>query len=693
MAFSSKKKKKIYLGDIPITLLIMRLLSVLIFFSISRWLIYLFNLEFFHHLDLASSFRLFITGMRFDLVTIAYTNIPVILYYCLPFKSIYERICQRIIDIYFVAANALIISFNMVDVIYFRFIGKRMTSEFFQFFGNSNENMGPIVAQIFTDYWFMLILVVLFILLLVVLTKRTQLRYPEKGLPSAWRPTQIVSLLLVSILTPIACRGGLQPKPVNMMTALKYADSQNVPIVLNTPFCIVRSATSSGVNEIHYFDEDELNFSPVHLSTLSNRFITSDTLVYPYISVKDSVTDTIIKPYNLCIIVLESFGQEMIGYYNKEQRYPVTPFLDSLLTQCLTFDGRANGRRSIESLPSILSGLPSLMDADFTSSPYFGNHIDGLGHHLNRHGYNTSMFHGGNNGTMNFDVFSRQAGFEHYFGRNEYGNDDDFDGKWGIFDGPYLQYCIQNLDTIEPPFATLLYTLSSHHPYLLPDGFEIPKEAYLWSGFEKTVYYTDCALRDFFHAASKTEWYDHTLFIITADHANTEHYQADFSNIWGMYAIPIAFFMPNHITAYRSEEIAQQIDLNISILSALGFNDTLYSFGRNVFDSISEPYSIAYINQTYQYCNGDYLVQSDGENTIGVFKVKNNKSLDDNLLDRIQCPDLAHKMRERIQVYNNGLIHNTLFIDSTLFYGQAEDTIYHQPDFGQNSQEEPAPTN
>ena len=693
MRFTTNKKKKGTLGGLPISLLFMRLISVLIFFSISRWLIYLFNLEFFHHLSLGASLRLFITGMRFDLVTIAYANIPVILYYCLPFKSIYDRICQRIIDIYFVIANALIISFNMVDVIYFRFIGKRMTSEFFQFFGNSDENMGPIVAQIFTDYWFMLVLVVLFILLLVVLTKRTQLRRPEKELPPSWRLTQCISLLLMAMLTPIACRGGLQPKPVNMMTALKYADSQNVPIVLNTPFCIVRSVSSNGLQELHYYDDNELSFSPYHLNTQANRFITSDTLVYPYILATDSITDTIWKPFNLCIIVLESFGQEMIGYYNENQRYPVTPFMDSLLPNCLTFDGRANGRRSIESLPSILSGIPSLMDADLTSSPYFGNKIDGLGMHLQKHGYSTSVFHGGNNGTMNFDVFSQHAGFKDYYGRKEYNNDDDFDGKWGIFDGPYLQYCIQNIDTIQPPFATLLYTLSSHHPYLLPEGFELPKEAYLWSGFEKTVYYSDCALRDFFKSASQTDWYENTLFVITADHANTEHYQSDFSNMWGMYAIPIAFFMPKRIEAKHNVEIAQQIDLNVSILSALGFDDTICSFGRNVFDSLSEPYTISYLNQTYQYSNGDYLIQSDGNNTIGVFKVQNDRQLNDNLVDRIQCPDLAQKLRERLQIYNNGLIHNTLYIDSTLFNGQAEDTLYHQPDFGQDPQEELAPAN
>ena len=663
----TRKKEKVHWGGLPITNLLFRLLMVLVLFSLSRWLIYLFNAEFFHHLDLKEALKLFLIGMRFDLVVIAYANLPVILYYCLPFKLIYNRVLQNIVGFYYIFANALIIVLNMVDVIYFRFIGKRMTSELFQFFGNSDENIGAIVGQVVVDYWYMLVLIVLFVMVLVVVSKRTRLD-PEKALSDGrWHFAQWMSLIVFAALTPLAARGGLQHKPVNMTTALRYADSQNVPIVLNTPFTIVKSSTSHGLSERHYFEDDEMDFSPIHYSTQAERFV-ADSLGF--------------KP-NLVYIVLESIGQEMVGYYNPDRRYPLTPFLDSLLERSLTFDGRANGRRSIEALPSLLSGLPSLMDVDFSSSPYFSNKVEGLGTVLKSHGYHTSMYHGGNNGTMNFDVYAFNTGFDHYYGRTEYGNDDDFDGRWGIFDGPFLQYCLRSLDTAATPFATVVYTLSSHHPYTLPKGFELPEESYLWSGFEKTVYYADCALRDFFEVAATKPWYDSTLFVITADHANTEHYLSDYSNIWGMYSIPIAFFMPSLIEPCRCDELAQQIDLNLSIPAALGVNDTVFSFGRNVFDTVSEPFCIAYINQTYQYSDGQYLVQSDGDNTIGVFNIRRDRQLNDNLFDRIQCNDIARKLKECIQEYNNRFINNQLYVDKTALYEQAEDTLHYQPDLGE----------
>ena len=176
------KKSKTSLGDLPVTQLIIRLLMVVVLFSLSRWLIYLFNTEFFHHLTLKEASRLFLVGLRFDLVVIAYANFPVILYYCLPFKFIYNKMLQKAISVYYVFANALIIILNMVDVIYFRFIGKRMTSELFQFFGNSDENIWAIVGQVVVDYWYMLVLIVLFVMVLVVVSKRTRLD-PENALP------------------------------------------------------------------------------------------------------------------------------------------------------------------------------------------------------------------------------------------------------------------------------------------------------------------------------------------------------------------------------------------------------------------------------------------------------------------------------------------------------------------------------
>ena len=285
--------------------------------------------------------------------------------------------------------------------------------------------------------------------------------------------------------------------------------------------------------------------------------------------------------------------------------------------------------------------------------------------------------HGGKNGILGFDEFSHRAGIRNYFGRIEYGDENDFDGQWGIFDGPFLQYVANTLNRVHEPFATMVYTLSSRYPYKVPRDFELPEESYFWSGFEKTVYYVDCALRDFFTTASQMPWFDRTLFVITADYPNSVHFQPEYSNVWGMYAIPIAFYYPRKISPIRCEEIAQQIDLGPSILSALGVNDTLFSFGRNLFDTISDPTFVSYYNLTYQYCDGNDLVQSDGERPFGIFKPLSDTLLNDNLIDRLQCTDVFDKLYKFLQEYNNRMISNNLKPSTDVFYEQAEDTIHH----------------
>jgi phosphoglycerol transferase MdoB-like AlkP superfamily enzyme len=626
-------------------LLVYRLLATLMVLSISRWMLYLFNLQFFHQLDTGQALGLYLYGMRFDIPIVFGINLLTILYYCLPTRHIYKEEWQTFVDVIYIVANAIAVLLNFLDIICFHFFGKHLTTDFIKLLIHSDEVSFGVVRQIFFDYWYLLVIFILFVLIIVVVAQHTKLRKPEKEESKHWQLQQVISLIVMLIFTLIAGRGGVQAKPITMETAMQYTDPQNAPILLNTPFCLVTThETELKEREGHY----DSNFSPIHYNLSSNRFIESDTLTM------DSI------PSNVIVIILKSMGQEMVGYYSRDRRSQLTPFLDSLLSQSLTFNGMSNSRRSLEVLPAVLASIPSMMENDFVISPYADNDFDAFCQHLQQHGYNTIFMHGGKNGVQGFDLFSRRAGFSKYFGRTEYGDDSDYDGQWGIYDGPFLQYVAKTLNRVDKPFATAIYTLSSRYPYKVPKDFILPEESYFWTGFEKTVHYVDCSLRDFFKTASRMSWFDNTLFVITADYSNNEHFQPEYSNVWGMYSIPIAFYYPKKINPLRCNEIAQQIDLGPSILSALEINDTLFSFGRNLFDTLSEPAFVSYYNLTYQYCDGTYLVQSDGERPFGIFKPVSDSLLSDNLVDRLQCPDIYDKLYHFLQEYNYRMINNQL---------------------------------
>ena len=99
----------------------------------------------------------------------------------------------------------------------------------------------------------------------------------------------------------------------------------------------------------------------------------------------------------------------------------------------------------------------------------------------------------------------------------EYGHDEDFDGNWGIYDGPFLQRAVHEMDRLKEPFLSTIFTLSSHHPYSIPPAIksQFPEGPL---PIHASVRYTDACLRDFFTTAARSTWYSNTVFIITADH-------------------------------------------------------------------------------------------------------------------------------------------------------------------------------
>lgn len=622
-----------------------RLCIMLLLLSFSRWLLYFFNISHFENLTSKELVCLYFIGFRFDIYTLILFNIPFLLAYGIPSKIKYTKTYNQIIDILFIITNSIAIALNLIDLIYYRYLDRRMSSELFAFF-NSNDEKGSLLISFICDFWFILLIFFAFVFAIIITVKKNKLR-PRSNDLRFWHLYHTINFIIIICLSIIGIRGGFQLRPINLLTATAYTSAENTPLITNTPFCICMSYSSSELEKLNFYDDNVIDslYTPIHSDLKSNRFVNDKT-----------------NNCNVVLIILESFGQEMIGYYNKGYERSLTPFLDSLLNKSLTFNGLANGRRSIEALPSILCGLPSLMTTDYPSSRYGINKLDGFGKTLKGYGYKTSFFHGGNNGSMYFNTTSKSCGFDDYYGRNEYNNDLDFDGTWGIYDNDFLQFTARKLNEYETPFASVIFTLSSHHPYSLPDSYTLP-DSTINTPFEKTVRYTDDALKNFFETISDYEWFDNTIFVITSDHVNPEHKFNEYKNALGTYRIPIAFYAPQFIEPNKVSEMAQHIDIGISTLSALGIDENIFSMGRNLFDSIQKPTFISYSNNVYMFSDGSFLLQSDGENIQKIYDIENDKSLKNNIYhnDTENWKDLDQQFKSRLQQYNNKMINNKLY--------------------------------
>ncbi len=631
-------------------LLLFKLLIVLLLMSLSRWLFYVFNLSEFSHIDFFELMRLMFLGLRFDLSAVFMVNLPLIALLTLPITPRYESYYQVITKVLYVVANSLALALNLVDVIYFRYISRRTTYEIFQFFSSTDENVFPLFGQFFLDFWYMFLIWLFFVW---VLYRAAIFFIPGNPWPVrkfAWFMWQSVIFIAFILISVVFIRGGFQLKPINLVTAGMRTSAQNIPLVLNTPFAIIKTYNQQVLEEQHFFSQEALEeiYTPVKQQFKLN---------YPHegLSYKD---------HNVVVLILESFGREHIGYYNPEREGSITPFLDSLLAHSFTFNAWANGKRSIEAMPAIVASIPTLMTVDYPTSPYITNRIKGLGTLLGEKGYHTSFFHGGNNGTMSFDAFANASGFVHYYGRNEYGNDADFDGKWGIFDGPFLQFVAEEMNRFPQPFVSGIFTLSSHHPYTIPGEFE-DVFPHVESRLEKSIAYADFALRQYFDRIKDEPWFRNTIFAITADHTSESNEDPLYRTALGNYAIPVAFYMPGKPLQGKGAFTAQQTDILPSLLALLEYDKAVVAFGENLFDSTANHFAINYNNNIYQLVKDDYLLHFNGKESLALFDLLQDPFKEHNLLRVQDSIREANQIFAKaiIQQYNNRLIHNQLTHD------------------------------
>ncbi|MDQ2752161.1 MAG: LTA synthase family protein, partial [Bacteroidota bacterium] len=611
-------KTKSYTTNIYAALLLY-LLLVMLFYSLCRIGFYLFNTSYFPGMTLQNFADIMWGGLQFDLAAVLYTNALLILLLIIPnpwqYNSKYKAVCKWV----FIVVNSLAIATNVIDFIYYKFTLRRTTLSIFSQFKNEN-NLGVLFIHFFFTYWYAVLLFVVLIFLLVKMYKWID----YERIQTNNRKHYLISILLVPVVVVLfvgGVRGGFahSTRPITLSNAAQYGnDPRDMNIVLNTPFAMIRTVNKYVIKKMAYFPDDQLVkiFTPLHIPT--------DTAKLKY--------------DNVVVIILESFSKEFISIYNKNKPgyKGYAPFMDSLIGKSRAFQySFANGRKSIEAMPSILCSIPSI-ELPYVLSQYSGDKVNGLASLLKEKGYYTSFFHGAPNGSMGFLAFSKTTGFDDYFGKNEYNNDKDFDGMWAIWDEPFLQFFAHKINTFKQPFFTTIFTASSHDPYIIPEQYKnVFKGGPL--AVNKGIQYTDYSLKRFFETAKTMPWFKNTLFVFTADHASPLTYYPEYSSLPGYFSIPVFFYKEDENWAYYKDEVIDQIDIIPTVLGYLHYDKPYVAFGRNVFAENTTPYAFNYLNNTYNLFYGDYVLMYQNEKPIALYNFKTDFTQQHNLL--IQLPD------------------------------------------------------
>ena len=639
-------------------LLITRLSIALLAYPVCKIIFFLFNHRFFSDVSFLELLPMLFYGLRFDIAAVCLVNVPFVAFHIVPFGFARKKWYRKILKMLFLAVNSTAVLADCVDASYFEFTHKRTTADFFDLFGLGSD-ISTLLPHYVRDFWYVLLIWIALIAIINYLYDKTS----GIGRMEGWKHAEVASsslpafqflpravswtilnTLLVGAMI-IGFRGGLQLRPIMAINASEYVSAQHIPLVVNSTFSIMKSADLERLEEKKFFSEIELRgmIDPIHHPGSSP----SASTIPPGQST------------NVLIIILESFSKEYIGALSGKKTY--TPFLDSLIKEGLVFDNAfANGKKSIEGIPAILAGIPSLMNESYITSTYCSNNFTSIANSLAEMGYSSAFFHGGTNGTMGFDAFAGAAGFDKYYGRKEYNNEKDYDGAWGIWDEEFFRYTEKKVSEMKEPFLASLFTLSSHHPYNIPGKYkkrfppgDLP--------IHRSIEYSDYSLRKFFNAAAREKWFQHTLFILTADHTGPA---ADkfYSTGTGLFRVPILLYNPGAPLKGVDHTVAQHIDILPTVLNYLHYNRNFFAYGNDLLDTARFGYAINYLNDVYQLIEKDHLLQFDGSDPIGLFKYKTDSLQQEDLLgrDTATARQMVRKLEAIIQDHNYRMIHNQL---------------------------------
>ena len=615
------------------TTLVLRLALLYLLWFLCRIVFYLQNAADIGALTWSEVPELLHGAWMFDTASILYINALFILLSLLPLRLRERKWYQQMLFWLYTVTNSLALLINTADGIYFHYARKRFTSDELSYLHN-NDNTGTVLLRGIGENWYIVLWFALLIFGMIWCYRRITHTYPQS---MGYLGVNLAILAVGVGFVLGGIRGGFsrQTRPITLSNATLYtASNLKANLILSNPFCVLRTLGNKALVYEKFFDQATLDslYTPYHYpsatcdtAALSNSRSKGSDIATTDQTTNEVTTAPVLGKRNIVLFILESFSSEHSALLNPDL-YPdgngFTPFLDSLMRNGYYFTNAfANGRKSIEALPSVLSSIPSY-ETPFVLLPQAVAPMEALPKILHNEGYATSFFNGSSRGSMGFGAYATQAGIENYYSRENYERahgTDDFDGYWGIWDKPFLQYMGQTLNSTPQPFFASVFTLTSHHPFVVPDQYKEVLPAGK-TKVHKGVAYTDLAIRHFMEAASKQSWYNNTIFVFVADHVSSETFAPKTLTPTGNSHIICLLYTPDGALKGADTRVTQQIDLMPTLLGLVGYDRPYFAFGRDVLRDNDRPaMAVNRMGENYQAITDSLVLFFDGHKTLSAY--------------------------------------------------------------------------
>ena len=199
------------------------------------------------------------------------------------------------------------------------------------------------------------------------------------------------------------------------------------------------------------------------------------------------------------------------------------------------------------------------------------------------------------------------------------------------------------------------FPLSSHDPYNVPEErFHYFKKNTEDFEYLNSLRYSDWALGEFFKKAKKTDWYQNTIFVITADHS-----RGISNNFKKKFNIPLLIFSPSDLVPKGvSYKIGSHIDLAPTILAFLKNNQHFVSSGKNLLTNNTPSFTLVSSDLEY-WVTEKYIYVFNQKDLLKVLDFKTLKKINNPLAQAIH-QEQKEKFLAFFQTYFNAILENKI---------------------------------
>ncbi|KAI7264853.1 hypothetical protein KC345_g8700 [Hortaea werneckii] len=327
------------------------------------------------------------------------------------------------------------------------------------------------------------------------------------------------------------------------------------------------------------------------------------------------------KGKNLIIVQMESFQNFLLGL--KVDGQEITPNLNRFMEESLYFPNfyQMVGQGNTSDAEFVVNSSFYIPPQGAATMSYVDKELPSLPRLLQSSGYQTATFHTNDVEFWNRGELYSSLGWEHYYDHQFFGDEDAF--FFGASDEVLYRKTSEKLKEMNDagqPFYAQVISMSSHHPFTIPEEkykMKLPEryEGTFVGDYVRAQNYADYAFGQFMDELKANGLWDNSVIMVYGDHMGLPIYSLDhddkelMTEIYGheygyanMLNIPLLIHGPA-LAPQTLTQVGGEVDIMPTAASLLGVSmDNHIYFGQ---DLLSQSYNL--LPQRYYLPTGSFV--------------------------------------------------------------------------------------